>query len=119
MSSPKKIERQMAYILIAGICMAMIFIILGAAIYLYQHGQDAFTIYAQPYPLTLQKFDYAHFSDSPLTLIEFGLMCLVLMQVLRICLLVLFYIHQRDLWFIGFSLFILSILIYSLAWRTL
>jgi uncharacterized membrane protein len=52
---------------------------------------------------------------SSVGMIELGMLVLVATQVARVLMLLIFYILQRDYWYILFSSFILTVIIYSLV----
>ncbi len=54
---------------------------------------------------------------TPLGIVQLGLFTLVLTQILRVALLLVYFIQQRDRWFIAISTFIFITLLYSFIWR--
>lgn len=114
MTHTKKIQREMSIILLLGIGLATFLLLLGSGLYLWQEGNKNFAL-EQLHSNALQTSSIPSLF-SPLGLVALGLFTMVLTQVLRVALLVFFYIKTRDLLFALFSLFILFVLIYSLLW---
>lgn len=120
MLSNKKIEEVVGAILLSGMLVSLLFVLLGGSWYLLQHGHEPLSYEFLPigtYKLNPALILQTFFTFSPLGLIEFGLLCLVLTQLIRVAYLVVFYLIILDLSFVFISAFILLVLVYSLFLR--
>lgn len=116
MMTHQQLKISIAWILNIGIILSLGLVILGGLMLLYRHGgQPIDTMILKPAQITINPFLTwrAALALSPISLIELGLLALVGTQVLRILLLLIYYIVIRDRWFSFFSLFILSIMLSS------
>jgi uncharacterized membrane protein len=95
------IENIIGLVLTIGMSLSAVLIMIGALLYLIQHGNEPWQIILTPAP------------SLALTLIKTGLIVLVGTQIARVGILAGFYAYLRDYWFVSFSIFILGILIYS------
>ena len=106
----------MSHFMLFGTLTAMVFVFVGGALYLWQYAntplQTELLITAEPMSL-LRTIHDLHTAPS-IGLIELGLGLLIATQVLRMVWLVEIYVGERDYWFTGFSLFILTAILYSL-----
>lgn len=117
-------DRQLAigYLLFIGVLVCFVIIFTGGSLYLMHHGSElvhyqVFHEEAESFksiPIILQHAS----SFSALALIQVGLLCLVILQLLRVALITWFFIRLRDKLFALISFFILSVLIYSLVWHS-
>lgn len=118
----KQTELLMGQILRAGLWLSVIIVLIGGVIYLNQHGSQL--VHYQFFDLkTTQLTTMSGILNTALTfsargIIQFGLLILVLTQVLRVALTVCFFLQERDYIFTIISFMILLILIYSIFWRT-
>lgn len=118
MLSEKRLENYLGIILQIAIIISIVMVLLGGIWFLSLHGSEAF--HNNPF---IVKNHQIHFTLlwqerhwlSPFGLIEIGLLILVLAQVLRVAMLVGYYFVTHDYWFMLFSLFILSVILYSLV----
>lgn len=116
MMTHQQLKIGIAWILNVGIILSLGLVILGGLVLLYRHGgQPIDTMILQPAQITINPFLTwrAALALSPISLIELGLLALVGTQVLRILLLLIYYIVTRDIWFTVFSCFILLIMLTS------
>ncbi|HEU5281009.1 MAG TPA: DUF1634 domain-containing protein [Gammaproteobacteria bacterium] len=115
-ASTQKTRQYMSHFMLFGTLTAMVFVLIGGALYLWQQAntplQTELLITAKPMSLfgTIHDLHRA----TPIGLIELGLGLLIATQVLRMVWLVEMYVGERDYWFTGFSLFILTTILYSL-----
>lgn len=112
----RRLETYLAYIMIVGMIMASLFVLLGGSIFLWQHGAADLQkklILSESKDLTIYQLFKQAFSFTPLGTILIGLIILVLTQLLRVILLLGYYLHIRDKWFACISAFIAFMLIYS------
>ncbi len=115
-----RLKNSLGLILQASIIISIILVLIGGCGFLWQHGQDNLQYYlALPTHLDINILTNWNSQEllSPFGLIELGLLVLVLAQVLRVAILTGYYIVIRDYWFILFSVFILSVILYSLIWQ--
>lgn len=120
MYSSTKIEKMITLILIVGTLISICLVMTGGIIYLLENGNTTLAstlLKSNNYHLNINSIWQNIQSFSSIGLIELGLLSLVTTQILRVGLLCWFYIITKDYWFIGFSMFILAILIYSSFWR--
>ena len=114
----KKLQLLMGQLLLVGLALSLILTIFGGAFYLFLHGGEisSHQIFKQA-PLSVAKKHWHElFTFSSYSIIQIGIIILVLTQLLRVSLLVVYYLKLHDLKFVGMSLFILGILIYSVFW---
>lgn len=120
MLTQQKMEELIGTVLLIGIALSLVLVCIGGAFYLWQYG-------GQPLHTELLQDDVFKASPihilqlalslTPLGIIELGLLILVATQIMRVALLLFFYIRLRDYWFILISVFILMILLYSFLWH--
>jgi uncharacterized membrane protein len=120
MLSETHLKNWLGIILQASILISIVLVFMGGVGFLWQHGNENLQIYlALPADLDMNILTiwHSHHLFSPFGLIELGLLVLVIAQVLRVALLTGYYVLIRDYWFTVFSLFILSVILYSLIWQ--
>ena len=104
-----------------GLLLSMLIVLVGGTLYLIQNGSSL--VHYQVFKGHHNNFHTysgiinAARAFSAVGIIQLGLLILVFTQVLRVALTVWLFIKEKDYPFIGISLFILGILIYSLFWR--
>lgn len=121
MIAEKKLEFFLGILLQTGITLAIALVLAGGAWFLWQHGNDPFQhniIITTIYDVDIIKIWQEQDLFSPVKLIELGLLTLVLTQIARVAVLCVYYLLIRDSWFIFFSFFILSIILYSLIYQS-
>jgi uncharacterized membrane protein len=120
MSDIKKMEITMSLILAAGMMISVLLVLLGATLYLLQHGSDLMSYQLaqdENFSASVRLIIDSALSLTPFGLIELGLLVLVATQAIRVGMLVGFYALMRDYAFSLISLFILGVLLYSLFFR--
>lgn len=120
MVSEKRLKIGMGYLLLGGIYLAIFLVALGGSIFLWQHHDATLQQILIPsisYNINILTIWNIQHLLSPIGLIELGMLILVGIQVARVALLLIYYIAKRDYWFILFSGFILSVILYSLIWQ--
>lgn len=120
MISEKRLKNLMGYFMLAGIYLAIFLVALGGTIFLWQHHDATLQQILMPginYNIDVLKIWNIQHLLSPIGLIEMGMLILVGIQVARVALLLIYYIAKRDYWFILFSGFVLSVILYSLIWQ--
>lgn len=116
MRSVGKIEEIMGVILIIGTLLAVILVMIGGTLYLIDHGGDLRStsiLSISNYPSNFREIINGLYTSSALAIIELGLLVLVGIQLLRVGLLVIYYLFIADYYFTVISLFIFAVLIYS------
>ena len=119
-SEALRLQRMMSYILLAGTLISAGFVCVGGGIFLWHHGSMPFReelIYGMHYQISFSEMWQLLQRASSIGLIELGLICLVMTQVLRVALLCVYYTITRDTPFIFICLFILCVLLYSTLWH--
>jgi uncharacterized membrane protein len=118
MVSTKKIENFIVLILIIGTLISVGLVVFGGASYLIQHGFQPLQAHLiKPINKSAASILQDIFTFSSFSMINLGVLVLVLVQILRVGLLVWFYYSIRDKWFTLISAYILIILLYGLFWR--
>ncbi len=120
MVSEHRLKKWMGVLLLGGIYLAIVLVALGGSIFLWQNHDATLNQLLSPgnrYSLDIFAIWSLHHLLSPIGLIEMGMMILVGIQVARVALLLVYYIGKRDYWFILFSGFVLTVILYSLIWQ--
>lgn len=121
MQTQKKIEKIIGLTLVFGIVISSLFVFIGGTLFLFQSDNESLKnelIISANYHISIKEIWQNLLIFSPIGLIELGLYLLVMVQVFRVIMLVLFYVFRRDYWFFFLSSFVLLVLIYSLFIRT-
>jgi uncharacterized membrane protein len=121
MMSNKNMQVAMSLILLIGTVVSLALVTCGGVLYLLQHGSEnrhMELLQSNHYHTSISQIVQNSLSQSPVSIIELGLLSLVGTQLLRVVLLVWFYVMTRDYWFTLISSFILLILVYSFFWRS-
>lgn len=118
MLSQKRLENYLGIILQIAIIISIVMVLLGGSWFLSLHGNEALN--NNPFIVNNHQIHFSLLWQqqhwlSPFGLIEIGLLILVIAQVLRVAMLTGYYLFIRDYWFMVFSLFILSVILYSLV----
>jgi len=109
-------EKKLGSLLLIGTLLATAIVLFGGVWYLVQNGATSVDFHLlQNVPLisTVSVWQSA-LSFSPLGIVQFGLLVLVATQIMRVSVLFIFYLLQRNVWFSMFCGFVLVMLIYSL-----
>lgn len=120
MITRRTLEDGIGLILLFGTCLALLLVTLGGSWYLWQNANLTIsfgTPDANNYPHNMKEIWLSIRTLTPLDIVQLGLFTLVLTQILRVMLLLMYYIQQRDRWFTLISTFILFVLLYSFIWR--
>lgn len=111
----ERMQIAVSWLLKIGVLVALLLVVAGGAIYLYQHGQDVmyYSVFrGEPVQATsISHILQAAFMLVPLGLIQLGILILVVTQVLRVALIAGFFAHMKDYKFTGISLFVLAALV--------
>lgn len=117
MISEIRITHWLARILQIGIIISITLVLIGGISFLLRHGAENLKnniFLSTSYDIDILSIWQNGWLFSPIRLIELGLLTLVMAQIIRVALLGYYYTVIRDYWFMLFSLFILSIILYSL-----
>lgn len=108
-------------VLKVGVLLSFAIVLIGGVMYLWQHGNEmvAFHTFINASPLedSFVGIFQNIFNLSAVGIIQFGLLFLVLVQLIRVLLTVFWFVLLREWIFVIISVFILSVLIASLFWR--
>lgn len=114
----ERMQLAIGRLLLIGVVLSFLIVLVGGIGYLwdnsnhlvdYQHFNGV-----QPSFRSISAIMNGALGFTPLALIQFGILFLVLVQLLRVALVGWFFIEQRDEVFIAISAFVLLVLIYSL-----
>jgi uncharacterized membrane protein len=117
----ERIQLAIGRLLLIGVLVSFVFVFIGGSLYLFRNGTDIVhyqSFHGEP---KIYKSITDIFTDVlsllPLALIQFGLLTLVIVQILRVGLTTWLFIQSHDKLFIYISLFIMLVLLYSLIWQ--
>ncbi len=115
----KKIDRISGALLRIGVILSAILVVAGAILYMadFETAVPHYGIFrGEPSHLTSIGSIFRHaLSLQPLSVIQFGLVILIITPVTRVAFAVLAFAVQRDFLYVAVSLFVLGVLVYSLA----
>lgn len=120
MSDMKKMQRGMNLVLMIGMIISVVLVMIGGSLFLLHFGSENIQnefVYVVNEGTSAARIWESALNFSPLGMIELGLLVLVAIQAIRVAMLAWFYGKTRDYWFLGMSLFILSVLFYSFFFR--
>lgn len=117
--SDARIDEIIGNLLRAGVIVASLIVLIGGGLYLTRHGTEApnyHIFHGEPSDLRnvmgIMK-DLATFSSRGV--IQFGLLVLIATPVMRVFFTVISFLIQRDRVYVGVTLIVLAVLIFSLA----
>lgn len=117
----KQTEILIGNVLRIGLWLSVVIVLIGGALYLIQNGNELIHYSAfqeEPQHIhTMAGILHSALTFSAVGIIEFGLLVLVLTQVIRVGMTVWLFAEERDAVFTWISLIILAVLIYSIFWR--
>ena len=117
----KKTELIIGYLMRIGLFFSLGIILVGGIFYLFQQGTDvmhATQFRGEPAGLTSLYGVWHHMLVlSPLAIIQFGILILVLTQILRVAFTAFYFMELRDYFFTWISLFIFTVLTISFFWN--
>jgi uncharacterized membrane protein len=114
----ERAEKLIGKLMIIGVCLSSLFVLIGCTVYLIKHGHEPAhyeIFHGEPKPLTsfMGIWDNA-FTYSGRGIIQFGLLTLVSIQLLRVALTGWLFAQIKDWRFTLISALILCALIYTL-----
>jgi len=114
----ERIEGPIGRLLIVGVIVSSLIVLAGGVLYLIRHGEAPVHYHIfRGEPVDLRSIGGVAREASLLTgrgLIQFGLALLVAVQVLRVLLIVWLFYAVRDWKFVGISVMVFAVLVYSL-----
>jgi uncharacterized membrane protein len=114
----QRIENIIAQLLRAGVLLAATVVIAGAVFYLATHGREHVSyrhFQGEPEALrTIQGILRSAFSGSPLGIMQLGLLLLIATPVARVAFSAVAFAKEHDFMYVGFTLIVLTVLLYSL-----
>lgn len=116
MISSDRMQLIISKILLFGTLLSTFIVMIGGIMYLTQHGFDPMQselLKSDANHLTAKQIWLHAFSFTSLGIVALGLLALVTTQILRVGMLMFFYLINRDYAFTLFAGFILIVLIYS------
>jgi hypothetical protein len=112
-----QLKNWLGIILQISILFSIVLVLAGGSALLWAQGGESLVISTAKGNIDIRSLWDVQHLFSPLGLIELGLLVLVAAQVLRVAMLCGYYTYIRDYWFMLFSFFILSVILYSLIWQ--
>lgn len=117
----KQMELMIGVLMRMGLWLSVLIVLVGGGLYLIQNGDELIHYQAfaeEPKQLhTIPGILRSAATFSAVGIIQFGLLVLILTQVVRTAMTAWLFAEERDYLFTGISLMILAILIYSIFWR--
>jgi uncharacterized membrane protein len=117
--SDARIEEVVGNLLWAGVVVSSLIVLIGGGLYLARHGTELpnyHIFYGEPSELRsvlgIMKFASSY---SGRGIIQFGLLLLIATPVMRVAFAVVSFIAQRDNVYVGVTLIVLAVLLFSLA----
>jgi uncharacterized membrane protein len=96
-------------------------VLLGGALFLLRHGGSTpdYRVFegVPPGLRTISGITSGALQGNDLAIIQFGLLLLIATPVARVIFSVFAFIVQRDYLYVGISMIVLSVLLYSLIWH--
>lgn len=119
MPSAQTMQETISLILLIGTLLSLLLVLTGGGIYLYEYGGSPFMVPLQDnfHSMNFLGILKSAFSFTAFGFIQLGVLTLILTQVLRVGLLVWFYMRMQDYYFALISLLITVVLIISLIWQ--
>ncbi len=116
-----QLERLIAVTLLAGVLASTFIVFVGGVVYLWRHGTstvDYRAFHGEPSNLlSLQGIRKEVIAFSGQGIIQFGLMLLVGLQVVRVALAGVYFLASRDRVFVAFTGIVLALLAYGLMFE--
>lgn len=117
----RHIELLIGQMLRIGLLLSVLIVLVGGVMYLIQNGHELIhyqAFHEEPDGFyTMSGILKSALTFSAVGIIQFGLLVLVLTQVLRVAMTIWLFIQERDVIFTGISFAILAVLVYSIFWR--
>jgi uncharacterized membrane protein len=113
-----RVEGMIAHLLRAGVLIAALVVIGGAVPYLGQHPRahvDYRTFHSEPDNLkTVHTIIPTAFSGDPRGIMQLGLLLLIATPIARVMFSAVAFVIEGDRMYVGFTLLVLAVLLYSL-----
>ncbi len=117
--SDARIDELIGGLLIVGVVVSSLIVLIGAGLYLKRHGTQLpnyHVFYGEPSGLrSVSGIIKEASSFSGRGIIQFGLLLLIATPVMRVAFAVVAFMIQRDRIYVGVTLIVLSVLLFSLA----
>jgi uncharacterized membrane protein len=108
----------LSFILRMGLLLSLLTVLIGAALFLYQHSKEEISHHVfigEPSFLKgISGIFEAAMQDKTLAIIQLGVILLIITPLLRVFSCLIVFVIKRDYLYIGLSTFVLGILLYSL-----
>ncbi len=117
--SDARIDQLIGNLLRVGVVLSSLIVLIGGGLYLTRHGTELPNyrmFWGEPSELrSVLGIVKVAWSFSARGIIQFGLLVLVATPVMRVLFTVVFFMIQRDRIYVGVTLIVLSVLLFSLA----
>jgi len=114
----RQVEQSIGILLRSGVLLAAAVVLFGGILYLVHRGSmhaDYHAFHGVPRELKTPSLTIRDaFSGSPEAIIELGLLLLILTPVARVVFSVIAFARERDFMYVGMTLIVLAVLLYSL-----
>lgn len=107
----EKMQAALGKLMLIGVIICILIVGYGGTWFLLEYGSQPVSQYEYSEKLTHLPL----LTLTPQGVIQWGLIALVLMQVLRVMLTIWYFLKLKDWIFVAISLFILAVIIYSIA----
>jgi len=115
-----EVEQMIGRLLQIGVMIAAAVVIVGAAMFLVQHGRDPVGYHrfsTSPSPLwTLGGIARGVAALDSASIVQFGLVLLIVTPVMRVALTLVAFALQRDRVYVALTTVVLALLLYGLIW---
>jgi|SRR3990167_1657788 len=117
----QRTELIIGHLMRAGLFLSIFIVLVGGVYYLLQNGSDTMSyaiFHGEPAGLTSPLGIWQQFIHlSPRGIIQFGILLLVLTQILRVALTAIYFFKIRDSILAWISIAIFAVLIFSFFWQ--
>lgn len=116
----KRLEDLIAWILRGGVMLAACIVLAGGAVYLLRHARPADYRVFQAEPASLRAIPGIFHEAMHLEgrgIIQLGLLVLIATPIVRVAFSALVFCYERDWKYVGFTLVVLALLLFSLLAR--
>ena len=117
----QRFDEIIAVVLRSGVLIAAFFVLLGGVIYLTNNEgpvQDYHVFHSEPPQLrSISGIVQGAFAFRGAALIQFGLLVLIATPIVRVAMSAVVFLYQRDWTYVGVTLLVMALLLYSLLAR--